>query len=276
AVHGFDVYEPQHSGFWRGSFAHKNVAGPVMAFLSYIGFYLYRRGWRAIGAGIFVGAIFFLLQTGSKTTAGLVPAAILAVALPGLMGLRWLTAVGFILAMIVTAVGTLGVEFIPPFKAYITENMPDFTYTGRTQLWRFVSELIAQRPWTGFGFESVWGSPTVRDTYPAFDQTWDVRGIVNAHNGYLDIAVTMGLPALALACIAMMIVPAIDYLRVPKRRENIYLSDLFMMMIFFGAQNAFLESFFFKRAEPVWLLFFLAAFGMRYAARFPLKSPGEK
>lgn len=272
AVHGFDVYEPQHAGFWRGSFSHKNVAGPVMAFLSYIGFYLFRRGWRWIGAAVFFGAIFFLLQTGSKTSAGLVPAAILAVALPSVMGLRWLTVLIFCLAVIVTGIGTLGVEFIPPLKAYVTEHMTDFTYTGRTSLWRFVWEMIGERPWTGYGYESFWGSSTVLNTYPPFDRDWDIRGIVNGHNGYLDIAVTMGIPTMIVAIIVLIILPLVDYLRVPLKRENVYLSDLFMMILFFGSLNAFLETFLFKRIEPVWLLYFMAAFGMRYAARFPLKS----
>jgi hypothetical protein len=64
AIHGADAFEPQHSGFWRGSFTHKNVAGPVMAFLSFVGFYLYRRGWRWIGGIVFVAAMVFLAQTG--------------------------------------------------------------------------------------------------------------------------------------------------------------------------------------------------------------------
>lgn len=271
AVHGYDAYEPQHAGFWRGSFSHKNVAGPVMAFISYIGFYLLRRGWRWIGALIFIGGLFFLLQTGSKTSAGLVAAGILAVALPSILGLRWLTVLFFCLALIVTAIGTLGVEFIPPLKAYVTENMTDFTYTGRTSLWRFAWDMITLKPWTGYGFESFWLSPTVRDTYPPFDREWDIRGIVNGHDGYLDVAVTMGIPAMVVAIIALIIVPMIDYLRTPLKRENIYLSDLFMMILFFGSLNAFLETFLFKRIEPVWLLYFLAAFGMRYVARFPLK-----
>lgn len=272
AVHGYDAYEPQHAGFWRGSFTHKNIAGPVMAFISYIGFYLFRRGWRGIGAVIFLGGIFFLLQTGSKTSAGLVPAAILAVALPSIMGLRWLTVLIFLMALIVTAVGTLGVEFIPPLKAYVTDNMTDFTYTGRTSLWRFSWDMISLKPWTGYGFESFWLSPNVTNTYPPFDREWDIRGIVNGHNGYLDIAVTMGIPAMIVAIIALIIVPMIDYLRTPLKRENVYLSDLFMMILFFGSLNAFLETFLFKRVEPVWILYFLAAFGMRYVARFPLKS----
>ena len=42
--------EPEHAGLWRGLFAHKNLAGPVMACFSFAGLYLLRRGWRYRGA----------------------------------------------------------------------------------------------------------------------------------------------------------------------------------------------------------------------------------
>ena len=34
-----------------------------------------------------------------------------------------------------------------------------------------------------------------------FDQKWDVTGSVHGHNGWLDLAAMMGLPALAVAII---------------------------------------------------------------------------
>jgi O-antigen ligase len=273
AIHSADAIESEHAGFWRGSFTHKNIAGPIMAFLSFVGFYLFRRGWKWIGGAIFVLAMLFLAHTGSKTTAGLVPAAILVVAGPSLIGMRRLTVLLFFLAIAVTGVATVGTVLIPPLKAYVLENLPDLTYTGRRALWEFSSELIANRPWTGYGYESVWGTPVVMDEIPPFDRDWDIRGIVNGHNGYLDVAVTMGLPAMIVTIFALLIVPVNDYMHVPHKRENVFLADLFMMILFFGALNAFLESFFFRRAEPVWLMVFLAAFGMRVVARYPLASP---
>ena len=43
-----------------------------------------------------------------------------------------------------------------------------------------------------------------------------------------------------------------------------------MMMLFFTALNAFLESFFFRRVDPVWMFFVMAALGLRLTARFPI------
>ena len=107
-----------------------------------------------------------------------------------------------------------------------------------------------------------------------FDIDWDIRGIVHGHNGYLDIAVAMGLPALGVAVAAFLIAPLRDYARTPLLRENVWAADFFMMVTLFTALNAFLESFFFRRADPVWLFFVMGMLGLRLSARFPLRAHG--
>ena len=59
ALHTADSQEPEHAGLWRGVFTHKNIAGPIMACFSFAGLYLYRRGQRWWGAGIFCAAMIF-------------------------------------------------------------------------------------------------------------------------------------------------------------------------------------------------------------------------
>ena len=61
-------------------------------------------------------------------------------------------------------------------------------------------------------------------------------------------------------------------MRVPHKRENIFLADFFMMALLFTTLNAFLESFFFRRADPVWLFVVLSITGLRLVARFPIKT----
>ncbi|WP_265516517.1 O-antigen ligase family protein [Nitratireductor luteus] len=272
AIHGGDGMEPQHAGLWRGSFAHKNIAAPVMACLSFAGFYLWRRGWRWSGGAMFVLAVIFMSQTGSKTTLGTVPLAIILAALPGAMGLRFLTPALLVAAIAGLALATLGIVFIEPLTALRDQIAPDLTYTGRTALWAFMGESLAERPLTGYGFESFWGTGIVLQADQPFDRDWDIRGIVHGHNSYMDLAISLGLPALGVALVAFIIAPMRDFLRVPFFRENILLSELFMMMLTFTLLNAFLESFFFRRADPVWLFFVFAALGMRLVARFQVHS----
>jgi O-antigen ligase len=272
AKHTADSLEPQHAGFWRGVFQHKNLAGPVMACFSFGGLYLYRRGWKSIGALLFVTALFFMANTGSKTTAGLVPLAVGLVVLPGMIGMRLLTPVLFTIAVVGTGLATVGIVFIAPLDQLADQLAPGLTYTGRTALWQFAGEMIALKPWTGYGYESFWGTPFITEMDRSFDRDWDIRGIVHGHNGYLDIAVIMGVPALCVAVITFLIVPLFDYMRTALLKENVYLADFFMMILLFTALNAFLESFFFRRADPVWLFFVMAALGLRLVARFPVKA----
>lgn len=274
AKHGADSIEPQHAGFWRGIYSHKNVTGPVMGMLVFAGFYLFRRGWRWTGGMIFVLAMIYLAQTGSKTTTALAPLSILVVAAPGLLGMRFLTPILFLTMIIAAGAATIGSIFIPGVPEALKFLSDDFdtSFTGRTSIWEFGAEMLAQRPWTGYGLESFWTTTNVTSQLPSFDQEWDVRGIVHGHNSYLDIALTMGLPALLFSLIAFIIVPVIDYFNVPKRRESILLADFFMMIIFFICLTALLESFFFRRADPVWMSLVFGLLGMRLVARFPIRS----
>lgn len=272
AMHTAASLEPEHAGLWRGVFSHKNIAGPVMACFSFAGIYLFRRGWTRSGIFLFAAAMLFMLQTGSKTTAGLVPLTMLIVVLPGMIGMRLMTPLLFAAAVAITAFATLGIVFIEPIKSLAAELAPGLTYTGRTALWQFSGEMIAHRPWTGYGYESFWGTPIVTGGDQPFDRDWDIRGIVHGHNGYLDIAVFMGLPALVIAVVTFLVEPLRDYMKMPLRRENVYLGDLFMMIALFTALNAFLESFFFRRADPVWLFFVFGVLGLRLTARFPVSA----
>ncbi|MFU0503919.1 O-antigen ligase family protein [Pseudaminobacter sp. NGMCC 1.201702] len=272
AMHTAASSEPQHAGLWRGVFAHKNIAGPVMACFSFAGLYLFRRGWKIRGLILLAAAMIFMMNTGSKTTAGLVPLAILMVAVPGIVGMRMATPTLFLLAMAGVAVGTVGVVFIDPVKTLAEQMLPDPTYTGRTTLWEFAGEMIAKRPWFGYGYDSFWGSALVANTDQPFDRAWDVRPVVHGHNGYLDIALIMGILALCVAVYVFFIAPLRDYMRIPMRKESIYLGDFFMMTLLFTALNSFLESFFFRRADPVWLLLVFGLIGLRLTARFSLPS----
>jgi exopolysaccharide production protein ExoQ len=72
------------------------------------------------------------------------------------------------------------------------------TFTGRTDLWSFVSGEIAKRPWFGAGYSSFWAiNPAVQPSLKT-DQWFGVYVIINeAHEGYLDLLATGGVVGLA-------------------------------------------------------------------------------
>ncbi|WP_367716537.1 O-antigen ligase [Nitratireductor sp. GISD-1A_MAKvit] len=243
-----------------------------MAGLSFAGLYLWRRGWRWSGGLMALLAMIFVFHTGSKTTTATVPLAGMLIALPGIFGVRGLVPFLVVSAVSVLAVATLGIVFIEPVKEFAAELAPDLTYTGRTPIWDFAGGMIAQKPLFGYGFENFWLTDTVFNTDHPFDRSWDIRGTVHGHNGYIDLALGMGLLALGVAIITFVFVPLHDFMNAPRDRENIFLADFFMMIVTFSLFNAFLESFFFRRADPVWMMFVMAVLGLRLVARFRVPS----
>lgn len=268
AIHQAWEQEYIHAGLWRGVFSHKNVAGPVMASIAFAGLMLARLGHLRAGLVILAFASFFVLNTGSKTTAGVIPFAAFIVLVPALAGQRWLASLAAFFTLMFFLLFTVGSVLFDPVGDIVKAVSSDATYTGRTSLWKFAIERISEQPWTGWGLENFWRTPAVT----AFERTWyldwDVRASVHAHNGYVDATLALGIPAVLYFFAVMIVRPIIDYTRVPFRTGNVIFSDFFMMVFVFTTLNACLESFFFRRADPVWLFFFMSVLGLRLCARY--------
>ncbi|MEN3792743.1 O-antigen ligase [Fulvimarina sp. MAC3] len=271
AIHqGFEV-ESEHSGLWRGIYSHKNVAGQVMAPLFFVGLYLWRAGHAKIGVLIAALAFFFAYKTGSKTTLALMPAVMLLVLSGRILGGRFLPVLFVFGAVTVVALMTLGTVLNDTLDSILQLVLPGTTFTGRTDLWRFTLDLMGPQQWIGHGVGTFWSTPIVMTAETPFELNWDPRGIVNAHNGYLDVAITIGWPGLVMAIFVLFVLPLVDYVKCRPTRENNLAADLFLMILTFMLLNAFLESFFFARGNPSWMLTWIAVVGLRLTARHPMK-----
>ncbi len=270
AIHHASGFEPQHAGLWRGIYSHKNVAGPVMAMLLFTGLYVLRSGDKLTGLLIGFLAGFFIYKTGSKTTLALVPVVATIVIGGRILGGRFLPVAILALAMLTTGLLTLGSAVSPQIDDILQTIMPGTTFSGRLDLWRFTFGQLQAHPWTGFGFESFWDTANVQRAELPFELSWDPRGIVNSHSGYLDIAVWAGWPTLAAASIMLIVLPLKDYLTTQAGVENQRLADCFLMIVAFALLNSFLETYFFSRGNPIWLFTFVAIVGLRLCSRFKL------
>lgn len=267
AIHGFEGIEPQHAGLWRGIYTHKNITGPMMAMLAFCGIYLWRARRWPIGILIAVSATLFMFQTGSKTSMGTAFAVFLIVWLAGAMGMRGLGAVLAFVFFVGFALATNGMVLFDWVADAMEKIAPGNSYTGRVSLWAYAVEKIAERPWTGFGFDTLWGRPPIMEAERPYDAAWDFRGVVNSHSSYFDLALDMGLPALGVLMWIAIFKPMLDFARTRRLRENALLADLFMMIVLFAALNGFMEAFFMRRAHPVWLMLALGLFGLHFTAR---------
>ncbi|MCR9123047.1 MAG: O-antigen ligase family protein [Phyllobacteriaceae bacterium] len=271
AMHQATDLEAQHAGLWRGVFTHKNIAGPVMVMVGFGGIFLMRRRHWLWGGLIVLLAFFFAYNAGSKTALALAPVTMALVLLPALFGLRFIGAMAAIVAIIATHALTVGTVFVPAFDAVLRAFHETTTFTGRTAIWDFAGDYVLARPWTGFGLDGFWGNDFLRSTEQPFDRSWDPRGIVHGHNGFIDILLFLGVPGLILTVWLTVLAPAVDYLRAGARSRDGALADLFFMVIVFAVLVSALESFFFRRADPIWLTMVIALAGLRLSARLPLR-----
>ena len=265
-VHSGGGFEAQHAGLWRGVYAHKNVASYVMGGFAIIGLFVARNGKLKLGLAIFVFSILFVLQAGSKTVLGVLPAALATAALA-----RWVTW-GFLRAIIVfipvvaLMAATLGAVMFLPILEELRTYIPGLSYTGRTDLWIFGLEFLQKSPWFGYGFESFWNTPRVVNMEQPIELSWDVRGIVHGHNSWLDATISFGMPGGIFICFALTILAVRDYLRIPQTGNAARLASLFITLWIFTALGANLESFFFRRSDPVWFCMLIAVIGLRLTA----------
>ncbi|MCY0146472.1 O-antigen ligase family protein [Hoeflea sp. G2-23] len=270
ALHGFDVYEPQHAGLWRGHFSHKNIAGPVMSIIAFFGLYIMRSGQRLAGLIMFSAATIFVLHTGSKTTTGFFPIAIMIVLLAPLFHRSSVAIFATLVTMATVAIFTLGSLYSTEISQLVGDFLGDQTYTGRTTLWEVSLSKIPEHPWFGFGMYNFWMTDNVLGLDKPFEAAWDYRHIVHGHNNYLDILLNFGFIGGALVYWVLFIGPMFNYARARRLPGNRKLADMFFMIIVFACLLSFIETFFLARNVPLWLMHIFAVFGLHLLARFDI------
>jgi O-antigen ligase len=260
-----DAQEQALAGNWRGSFGHKNVAAAVMAMLLFLGIYIVRSGAWFSGAVIIGLSSLFLLYSAGKSSLTLSFAVLALTSLTTVVRAFWLRAMMLLapLALLnLLSVGTVMNEGL----AEIAKMLPmDSSFTGRTDIWTFAVEALQLRLPTGYGFAAFWGSDSIRNLPEGME--W-AEYASHSHNGYLDTALAMGLPGLALLIAVLVIGPLRNFHAADRGGNNGPLAMALLRIWLFGLYLSSLESFFLDRADPLWFTFLVAVFGLHYLARF--------
>jgi O-antigen ligase len=257
-----DVAEPGLAGDWRGFFTHKNGAGAGMVVLIFISIFVYR-AWNK-SAGIFIGvfAAIFLYFTHSKSPMNLLPVVLLLSYLIARLrspALALALVLGVPILLNLVSVGSVMFGAIYNVIAHL---MSDPTFTGRDVIWKFALAHVAQRPLFGFGFESFWGMPDLVADWN-YLESWGYRAS-DAHNGYLNLAVTTGLVGLGLALWWMIAQPFADYWRGRALGTDRALTTLFLQIWLFTLCLGGFESAFFAGGSALWFLMITAILGLRF------------
>jgi O-antigen ligase len=269
----FDRFEPEHAGSWRGHFDHKNIAGAMMGILTIIGIFLLRSGYSIPGAAIALGALMFLVLTRSKTALALLPLVVLLTSIAEHARTLSLRLVLCLLPVLLMISITLGSVLLEPINAIVQIVVPGTTFTGRIDIWKYGFEKLAERPLTGFGFESFWLTATTLYGESKQELEWSVDKIVHGHNGYLDTALTLGIPGFLLVTTVFVIKPVLDFHRAARDAASTRIAMLFLMIWLYCAMGLNLESYFFRRSDPLWFALLFSVLGLRFMARHGVATP---
>jgi O-antigen ligase len=259
-----DFLEPEHAGEWRGIFNHKNMAGVTMVLFIFIGMFVARARSFGVGALIVALSSIFLGFTESKSAIGILPLTLILSAIV-LRTRRRAPAIALVLLLLAGFnLFTVGSIYFEPVHHLIAELLPDPSFTGRTDLWQFAVEHVMQHPIIGYGFYAFWGTePVVFEL--GGNQPW-VNAASDAHNTYLNLAVTIGIPGLLLSIIWIVVMPMVDFYRRPAGGPASPLQILFIRVVLFGIFTSCFENSFFQQLDSVWFLYITAVFGLRYLA----------
>jgi O-antigen ligase len=257
-----DILEPEHAGSWRGPFPHKNSAGASMVLLIFIGIFA-ARAWNALaGRAIVALAGIFLIFTQAKTSLILLPLVLIATHfIPRTRGSFFVLLLVLGLPIVINLL-TVGSVVFEPIRTLVDYLLPDPTYTGRNEIWTFTLESIAKRPLVGFGFEAFWETPDLLTAWNS-KESWGHLA-ANAHNAYLDLAVTTGVVGLVLASMWIIFEPLADFRRGRMLGADPALTVLFLQIWVFELYLSGFESALFATRNAVWFMMVVAIVGMRF------------
>lgn len=206
ALPSYGVESGVHAGAWRGVYPQKNGLGQTMV-LSTLVFLLLalgagRRRWIAGGFAALSAAL--VLASTSMTALAVLLCCVLLIPLFRALRLHPTLALS-ILAWVVLLTGAGAAWVIGNAEALLVSMGKDPTLTGRTPLWEILIEMIGERPWLGYGYSAFWlgmEGPS-RRVLSVID--W---GTPHAHNGFLDLALQLGLVGVLVFAVGFAIAAA--------------------------------------------------------------------
>jgi len=264
-----DIAEPLLAGDWRGSFGHKNIAAPTMAIIVLLGIYLARTSSMLAGALIVALAGTFLFFSEGKSALTLLVVVLLLAHIVSRANQLWtkcLLCFGPVLLINIVAVGSV----VSATLADVMKLLPfDATFTGRADIWQFALEAISLNPIKGYGYAVFWENPSNQTAIDG-QIRWALDA-AHSHNGYLELALTTGLPGLALFLLIFVVGPLRDFHVVQRSRQDPALGGFFLSVWLFGIYLSSMETFLLDRQNPTWFVFMVAVAGLRFMSLFRVK-----
>lgn len=198
------IHREVNDGLWRGMWYEKNQMGQVMVCVS-----VAAAAWLAVGdrawrfaALTLVLATFLMVMTQSKTS---LLCWLIGV---GLVGAVWAARQGGAVMGVLAVWGAtfaaivVGIAFTLEGPTILVALGKDPSLTGRTDIWAALMDMVAERPWTGYGYAAFWTRTSVPADIIQAQTGWLVP---SAHNGWIDLLVQVGWPGAVLVATIFLI-----------------------------------------------------------------------
>jgi O-antigen ligase len=257
-------------GSWCGMMLHKNYAGAAcaMTILVYTFAYDGPRGRSWTRWAVIVPAAAFLWGTQSKTSAGIGLLALLCGWLYRGYNPRYRA---LMIPLAAVLLGTLVLAMNVFWDDIVAPLYNPQAFTGRTQIWPALLAYIRDHP-MGAGFGSFWNIGVGLSPMFHYSRGWTAE-LGSGHNGFLDLAVSIGLPGLALAVLCLFVWPVARLLAsttAPRAEGALALS-----LIVFAFGHNFTETTLLERDATVQIMLMLgiALVGLITRPRLLLAGP---
>jgi O-antigen ligase len=230
------VIDPFFGDAWRALTEQKNVFGSLMC-QAVLFFYLIKPERYAAARYVLVLAAAVLLFLSKASSAVLVMCLIL-LSLPILFVMRLtkkqLVAVLPSLMLLVATLAGLLIRYQDLAFGILGK---DSTYTGRSGIWELVLVSISRRPLLGYGYNAYWVGLKGESLNVILASGWLVP---NAHNGFLDLTLELGLVGLVIFLITFFMTAkdAFHYLRSSNETNTLWP----MVFLLFMFLHSFAES----------------------------------
>ena len=191
-----------HTGAWMGLYYEKNQLGGHMARAAIFSVFLslmdrrFRMVWAAMAV---LSAALVLLSTSKTALLGLLLGlGVLAVGAWMKRGIR--TSLATIWIGVISVSALAGLFLIAPDLVFDLLGR-DASLTGRTDIWVTLVDYIEQRPLLGYGYGAFWAPESDPGNWVRETLQWEAP---TAHNGWLEVAVGLGLIGLFLLTLDFM------------------------------------------------------------------------
>jgi len=254
--------DPTFKNAFRGVFLHKNSLGIFMSVSILIWlFSLYgainekKKFAIILYSGFLLLSALLLLLSQSKTSFVVLLITIIVIFLVRSMFSKKYGLVLLNIAIFFILIASL--SFTKNFDSFLTVLGKDSTLTGRVPLWSLTWEYFLQKPLLGFGYSGFWSTPNGGASYIA-----EVLFLSpNAHNGYLDILINLGIVGILLFLFSLQknLFLSIELIR---KKKNYWSFIPFALFVFFILYNI-TESFLLVQNSFTWIIFVAMSYKLR-------------